>query len=284
MTPTTSPGSYGFSSRETMTKPLKIPTPPGSGSSPALPSQQSAGASSQGGTKLPEISNILTLLSPAPISSSTNESKSPHAFPTPVSGVVSSSHSILNLGVGPSIQHTQSDVRGSTNTSTTSSIRHGHQGSDSSRRGSADYARPSSREDVPSASTSPPLHRSASASRPNSSDAPQQSHSLRHNRSNSPLPSSHPIGSAASSSSTLYPPSGQPQQHRRENSGPMDAEYEKDRGVYQQQLQQQREQLQADKSLHHQHHLANRLARPHSSREDEEDEDEEMAEVDEIED
>ncbi|PVF94041.1 hypothetical protein CPB86DRAFT_66271 [Serendipita vermifera] len=278
MTPTTSPGSYGFSSRETMTKPLKIPTPPGSGSSPALPSQQSAGASSQqGGTKLPEISNILTLLSPAPISSSTNESKSPHAFPTPVSGVVSSSHSILNIGVGPNIQHTQSDVRGSTNTST-SSVRHGHQGSNSSRRGSADYnARPSSREDVPSASTSPPLHRSASASRPNSSDAPQQPHhKLHHKRSNSPLPSSHPIGSTGS----LYPPPGQ--QHRRENSGPMDAEYEKDRGVYQQQLQQQREQMQAAEKSH----PANRLARPHSRREEEEeDDDDEMeVEVDEIDD
>ncbi|KAG8754127.1 hypothetical protein FRC14_005368 [Serendipita sp. 396] len=87
----------------------KVPTPPessvGTGTNGNGPSNS---------TKLPEISNILTLLSPAPGSASADSKQSPHPFPTPVSGVGSATHGILNMGLGSSsIQHLQSDVRGS---------------------------------------------------------------------------------------------------------------------------------------------------------------------------
>lgn len=118
-----SPNQFGFGGRDersqtngrTSSYTHKMPTPPGSSSSTAT------APASANQTKLPEISNILTLLSPAPSGESggpNGSAKSPHAFPTPVSGVVSAGHSLLSLGGSSSIQHLQSDVRGSSHSAT----------------------------------------------------------------------------------------------------------------------------------------------------------------------
>ena len=133
-TATASPGQYGSSPNQfgfggqrdergqtngrTNSYSNKMPTPPGSSSSTTTTGQGNNANPNQ--TKLPEISNILTLLSPAPAGENgpNGSAKSPHAFPTPVSSVVSAGHSLLSLGGSSSIQHLQSDVRGSSHTAT----------------------------------------------------------------------------------------------------------------------------------------------------------------------
>lgn len=154
-------GQFGFGSSN-ISKSPKILTPPGSSGGAGRPQS----ATSTQGTKLPEISNIMTLLSPAPISAAA-DTKSPHSFPTPVSGVVGNGHGILSMGGGSAIQHLQSDVRGSSASFSSAVKPLSGYSSEIGRRGSTEHARDALPS--PSISTTPP-HES-SGSRPTSAEA-----------------------------------------------------------------------------------------------------------------